>query len=243
MYFSAKTGQANTLFNEPVPGGALDNAAFLTIVGPDGQPTTLTVVVEVKNVRGHLYPRADELYQLLDKAVRLQMARPGMPFVPVLVCRRAHNNTFQMAKDLGFFVVETRDQPILPHSTVTADAVAEVRDELGYSLVQTEDALPLITNAFREVLPKFGRTSAARWAPVAAALAEIPDTLRRLRDDKLRPKERDEEMDTFHKAIMQVEGVTGRWRHVDPPPPPQQKRGGLFELDADDLIELEEPPF
>ena len=54
-----------------------------------------------------------QLYQLLDKAARLQTAAPDVPIIPLLVCRRSHATTGKMAKQLGFFVLDTEVQPIV----------------------------------------------------------------------------------------------------------------------------------
>ena len=178
-------------------------------------PVTVTVLVEVKNLRGWLYPGAHEIYQLLEKAVRLQNLHPGRLIVPVLICRRSHYTTFLMAKDLGFFVVQTKEQPILEHSTVSADAVAEVRDELGYSLIQGEEPLALIVNAFRDVIPANARLFAERWANVATALAEHHDTLAKLRNSQISPTDRGLALDIFHTAVKTVSGVSGNWRQVE----------------------------
>jgi hypothetical protein len=199
-----EAGNINSLLGAPVSGGALDNAAHLTVLDQDSFPVVLTIPIEVKNLRGWLYPGADEIYQLIDKAVRLQQMHLSRAFVPVLVCRKAHYTTFLMARDLGFFVFQTKEQPILPHSTVSAEAIAEVRDELGYNLVQTEGAMPLITDAFRNVIPSKGREFAQRWAQVAAALATIPDVLTVLRNSQTKIADRNAALDTFHTTVMTV---------------------------------------
>jgi hypothetical protein len=51
------------------------------------------MLVEVNNVRYRIYPETAEFYDLHDKAARLQVAYPGHPFVPVLLCRRGHATT------------------------------------------------------------------------------------------------------------------------------------------------------
>ena len=62
------------LLGKPVPGGTLDNAAFLTTMDaftntPSG---TYLVTVEVKNVRHWIYPRHWEIHQLLHKSAALR---------------------------------------------------------------------------------------------------------------------------------------------------------------------------
>jgi len=66
--------------------------------------STYLVPIEVKNVRHWLYPIHDEIYQLLHKAAGLANACPEHPVVPILICRKAHYRTLQLARDLGFLV-------------------------------------------------------------------------------------------------------------------------------------------
>ena len=110
------TAEATTLFGSAVPGGPLDAAAQIVVDDPTALPIPITVLIEVKNIRDWIYPDAAELYQLLDKAARLQLAHPAQRLLPVLICRRAQYLTWLMAADLGFFVITTTSQAILPHS-------------------------------------------------------------------------------------------------------------------------------
>jgi hypothetical protein len=126
-----------------------------------------------------MYPSASEVFQLLDKAARLQITYPDAHLVPVLICRRAHFTTFQMAKALGCLVFYTGTQAILPHVEATAEAVEEVRAELGYDLVRTEAPHAGLTQQFRETLPGNALRIAERWAQTAAALQPFYATLPR----------------------------------------------------------------
>ena len=63
--------------------------------------------MEVKNLRAWLYAKDREVWQVLRKAKALQLERPDIPVLPVLVCRRTHPQVRWMAKQLGFIVVET----------------------------------------------------------------------------------------------------------------------------------------
>jgi hypothetical protein len=116
------------LLGGPVEGGVLDAAAHLMSFD-QGMPVPIAVVIEVKNVRGWIYPNAQELYQLLDKAARLQAAHPNHAILPVLVCRRLHWTAGKMARELGFFLTELWAQYI--QMSVTKRLVDEVRKELG----------------------------------------------------------------------------------------------------------------
>lgn len=100
-----RTGEVTTLFGESVPGGSLDNAAWLTTLSRQTQAPTgdmFLVPFEVKNIRSWLYPNHAEIYQLLYKAARLATSHPHHPVLPILICRRAHTKrTLAMAADLG----------------------------------------------------------------------------------------------------------------------------------------------
>jgi hypothetical protein len=112
-------GEVATLYGEPVPGGPLDNAAWLSPMDQRTQtPTgkTFLVPIEVKNVRHYLYPNHWEIYQLLHKAVGLANAHPEYPVLPILICRKAHYQTMRLAKDLGFLVFQTHTSTCTPTS-------------------------------------------------------------------------------------------------------------------------------
>lgn len=86
----SRGGRISHLLGRPVDGGPLGAAAQLIV--DDGD--TPTVVTVPKNLRPWLYPRAPELYQLLDKAARLQIAFPNTLIMPLMVLRRAHFLTY-----------------------------------------------------------------------------------------------------------------------------------------------------
>lgn len=132
-------GHAATLLGDPVPIGPLDAAAICTPYDPDADVagTSIAVPIEVKNVREWLYPWSEEIYQLLTKASLIQHAHPDRPMVPVLICRKAHPTTFRMARDLGFFVIDTLRQYI--SEAVAEQKLQEVHDELGFSDLVAQD--------------------------------------------------------------------------------------------------------
>jgi hypothetical protein len=162
-------GNAKSFLGDPVPIGPLDAAAICTPydAAADVAGDPIAAPIEVKNLREWLYPWSQELYQLLDKAARIQHAHPDRQMVPVLICRKAHLTTFRMARDLGFFVIDTGRQFIA--ESVDEDKLQEVRIELGFTdLVATEDADRLITNRFINIYPAHAQAGAAeRWANTA----------------------------------------------------------------------------
>jgi hypothetical protein len=124
-----------TIMGNPVPMGPLDNAFVLQ---PLDRKTLIPVppwgvhaLVEVKNIREWVYPRTQELYQVLHKAALIQQAQPEAFIVPILVCRRAHATTKFMAKDLGFYVIEARRQFLPESSLIDPNALIELTAELG----------------------------------------------------------------------------------------------------------------
>lgn len=93
----------------------VDNGGYLVVPQPHGPPAVAAVLIEVKNVRQWIYPNSGELYQLLHKSAMLKAARPDLPVIPVLVCRRAHPWTLWMAEQLGFFVIPMDRQFLSNH--------------------------------------------------------------------------------------------------------------------------------
>lgn len=164
------------LLGANVAGGTLDAAAHLLSL-EDGKPVPIVLVIEVKNVRGWIYPNSQELFQLLDKAARLQASHPDQAILPVLVCRRLHWTAGKMAKELGFFGTALWAQYILP--SVSKRLVDEVRDELGYEdLIRSGKKDADLVRAFRTTIPREGLRLARRWAVCGSQLADHYRVLR-----------------------------------------------------------------
>jgi hypothetical protein len=109
-------GEVGFLLGRQVAGGRLDSAAFLQLVDKDGRAgATVVTPIEVKNIRHWIYPNSAELFQLLHKAALLQQAtrsaiRAGLGLSPPELL-------WAMAKELGFFPIEVRQQYVLPGGT------------------------------------------------------------------------------------------------------------------------------
>jgi hypothetical protein len=159
-------GHVSSLLGYPLDG-PLDHAVILTPIDDQDLPEAPVIVpIEVKNIRDWIYPSSQELYQLLDKAAKLQQHKPTQPIVPVLVCRRAHYTTYRMAKDLGFFVVQARRQYI---TSVDPERLAEVQAELGFlDLVEHRGPDSLLVHMFADVFAKRASESSQRWQQTAA---------------------------------------------------------------------------
>lgn len=167
--------------------GPLDNAAIYTALNDDGSPGgSVAIPIEVKNVRDWLYPSSPEPYQLLEKAAYITRNQPDVPLTPVLVCRRAHYTLYRMAKDLGFFILETHRQFILPQAS--EDEVIELRRELGfYDMVRDVGADDRIVRRLTHALPGYALTRSERWAAtVASPLAAEFATMRATHDGTVR---------------------------------------------------------
>lgn len=158
-------GQVSRLLGYALDG-PLDHAVFLTPINDDDLPETPVVVpIEVKNIRDWIYPSSQELYQLLDKAAKLQQHQPTLHIAPVLVCRRAHYTTYKMAKDFGFFIVQARRQYI---SSVDLERLAEVQAELGFlDLVEHRGSDPVLVRMFANVFAKRASEFSQRWMNIA----------------------------------------------------------------------------
>jgi hypothetical protein len=170
--------------------GALDSGAWLTTIDPIiGLPLpTHGLLVEVKNIRQTLYPRHEEVHQLLHKAAVAQNAHPELPLVPLLVCRRAHDWLFWMAKDLGFLVHAAKRQFLTLPPKTEVRYLDEIKAGLGFTdlTVATAAEPKRIESLFTGTLPKTARATAVRWAAVGSKLTAHFATLRK----KIKPWER-----------------------------------------------------
>lgn len=123
-------GEVNTVLGVQL-SGPVDSAGFLVPQIAGIPQAAVTAIFEVKNIRGWIYPQSPELFQVLSKAVELQTAHPNLPIVPILVCRRAHETTFWMAKQLGFIVIAMERQ--YAGTAMTDEEVIDVRNGLDFN--------------------------------------------------------------------------------------------------------------
>jgi hypothetical protein len=183
-------GEVKKIGTATFPGG-LDSGAWLATI----DPTTLlprpahAVPIEVKNRRLTLYPRHAEVHQLLHKAAIVQNTHPSLPVVPVLVCRRAHDRLFWMAKDLGFHVHQARRQFLTLPPKTDDRLLEEIKDELALRdlTLVSSTSRPRIEAVFTTTLPKHGPDIATRWAAVGSTLT---DSYALLRSERLKPWDR-----------------------------------------------------
>lgn len=121
--------EVTKVFGFSLPG-ACDSGGYLVPVVHGLPRPAVTTLIEVKNIRGWVYPSSAELFQLLSKCVTAQQkAGKGTPLVPILICRRAHPTLFYMARQLGFVVIDTRRQWV---GNVPEPSTKDLRSEVHF---------------------------------------------------------------------------------------------------------------
>jgi hypothetical protein len=212
-FVNPDTGKVRSLLGADVPGGPLDNALWITQLDPSTarpRPQVLAPI-EVKNIRHWVYPSSDEIFQLLYKAAALQAAHPDVPIYPIFFCRARSYTLDRMARDLGFRVVNARQQFLLRNSTVRREILEGVRSGLGFSdlvlLDEAEVAITTLADVAR-LFPREASANALRWASIGARFREHYLVLR---DESLPAAERSETLADFH---AEVRGVLGGRRLV-----------------------------
>jgi hypothetical protein len=113
--------------------GSFDGLAYILDTRTISRVASL--VIEVKNINGWVYPWAKELWELLVRAARLA---EETPVVPLFVCMRTAWQTWQMAQDIGFMQVQLTRQVFSP--SIDRTAFATVISEFG--LLASQAAAP-----------------------------------------------------------------------------------------------------
>lgn len=204
-------GEVTTLFGEKVPGGSLDNAAWLTPMNTFTQtPTgrTYLIPIEVKNLRGWLYPKHWEVHQLLHKAALLSAAQPDHPMLPILICRRVHPRLRWMASDLGFMIFETYDQYVYPNERVSEEHFHEVRDELGLHLRRTADAHPALVEWLSGAPISNIENYSDTWSAVGSQFSKEYSVLRK---QATREHDRIVLLEQVHSEVVRLTGDARNW--------------------------------
>lgn len=208
-------GEVATIYEQPIPGGPLDNAAWLLTMDSRTQMpgAPYLVPIEVKNVRHTLYPTHWETYQLLHKAAGLANAHPEYPVLPILICRKAHYRARQLAKDLGFLIFETHSQYVLTSERLHTDHVEEVRTELGFAdLTVTDQPNPRLVEWLSGTVHREAPKFATRWMTFGRYHI---DTYEVLRDERLRWRQRTPWLESLHAAVYASFGTAGNWAPSD----------------------------
>jgi hypothetical protein len=212
-------GEVRTIFNQRVPGGPVDNAAFHTALSDAGLPGATTLVpIEAKNIRQWVYPRTQELYQLLDKSSSLHQLHPEVAITPVFVCRRLQVTTAWMAQQMGFHVIETKTQYVRPVVAEKDDDARrkfeEVNQELGFNLTTHEDEVAPMISQFADTLPRRMGNASERWRTVAAH-PRVPDLLAQLRDDEIPDDSRHGYLEELGQSVQEATGEDVGWTSVE----------------------------
>lgn len=199
------------VLGNPVPGGPLDNGAWVAadVGGVPGAP--VLVLVEVKNVRQWIYPGTAELHDLLYKAAAVQRMNPQTLIVPMLVCRRRQYTTLNLGKEFGFYPFEATRQYLVPASDIDPAHVQEVRDGLGFTdLTMSVDADAQLVQALGRVVPREALGIAKRWQDVGVTFEDDFDALR---DPHLSDRARKATVDGMRKAAREMLGddMRGGW--------------------------------
>lgn len=132
-------GSINEVNGFQVPRGPLDSFAHILELPSLGSEVTL--VVEVKNINHWIYPWSKQLWELLVKAAHVAT---HIPVLPVMVCMRSAYPTFNMAKDIGFFIAQTWSQLFSP--SIPEHEFQEVVNEFGLTIIQHQGPLDSINN-------------------------------------------------------------------------------------------------
>lgn len=205
-----------SVMDQPVPVGPLDNGFVLQRLDSRGRPIGpwgVQVLVEVKNIREWIYPRTQELYQVLRKAALIQRANPTESFLPMLSCRRAHTTTNFMAKDFGFFVIDSRRQ-YLPsnHAFIDPQHLDEIRNELGLvDLVQghEQENLGRLVAGLHALQRKYDVPVAVdRWK-AHCANDLVVDAFEVLADQRTSNRRRDETLALLREEARSMGGRVG----------------------------------
>ncbi len=197
-------GETTRLLGTTLPGPA-DSAGYLVPLNRGIPTAPVTLIFEVKNIRSWIYPRSEELYQVLHKASVLRAAQPGQLIIPILVCRKAHITSFWMAKQLGFIVIDTGRQWA---GDVHERELLEVRNELHFhDLHAGSEPSARVRDRLRDTLPRIAISVADEWARTCA-IPGVPDTIDALR--RAHDNERETLMSHL-RELFQDQGYRGGW--------------------------------
>lgn len=168
-----RPGVVRELLGRPITvGGPLDAAGHWALNPDNPREGFVPFAVEMKNVRGTIYPWDHEAWDLLAKLGDF----PDV--VPILVARRIHSLAFKCFSDIGALGRPTRAQWFAANR-IDADQFDRVVRPLSFrDAVRVDPAQPYqgIIRWFRDLDRDVVRRSAARWersAPIVAKYAAL----------------------------------------------------------------------
>ena len=125
--------------------GSFDGLAY--ILDTRAVTRAASLIIEVKNINGWVYPWAKELWELLVRAARLA---DQTPVVPLFVCMRTAWQTWQMAQDIGFMQVQLTRQVFSP--SIDRNAFDSVTSEFALLAAQVDAPDEHVTSFLRSTL-------------------------------------------------------------------------------------------
>lgn len=154
--------------------GEVDVACGLYDDTDESDPVAITVMVEVKNTRSWhydstVYEHDGELRRFLNKAARVQAARPAALICPVVIVRRGQYTLVEAGRAQGFLVGTVYNQLVLQDHDIARnlDHFDQVRDELGYADLTLFKSSDMTTNYHRGIankhIPNNARATALTW--------------------------------------------------------------------------------
>ena len=141
-----QTGRITGIKGHSITPGPLDAIAYILDV-PDLEGPAVPMLIEVKNITNWIYPNTSELWELLVKAADVATSHTVLP---LLVCTNVGYPTFNMAKDIGFFVTYTGKQLFSPNIDQTE--FQSLVDEFDLAIMQHEGPYPTITGFLAKTL-------------------------------------------------------------------------------------------
>ncbi len=214
-------GRVSHIRGRPVRGGPLDHAGHL-IADPAASPPELVgFVIEDKNVRSVLYPRAHEVWDLLVKAGDFPTHGP------LLIAPNVHHTLWTFFKAIGAIGYASGFQWFAPSPAIPNPQFSQVVKQLSFTdarqLTNPDEASRAIRKFFTTTLrtaPKGEQQtlltrSLDRWAIAAPVCAAHPE----LRDEDLDTEKRTETyqqvLEELDEAGVDVAELRAHHRHVE----------------------------
>jgi hypothetical protein len=213
-------GQVRRLRGRPLAGGPLDAAGFIPFDPVDPPAGMASFAVEVKNIRGWLYPWSHEVWDLIAKLGDF----PDV--VPILIARRIHVTTFRMFKDIGAIGFDARRQWFRRRAgdhSIDPVTFERVREAFGFHDAELLDATapphPPLRTFFEtrlQAVPE-GQSSSLierasqRWHQVAAIAGDYVN----LRAERMDGTDRRELLGDFAARLVDAGLMeTGGWARL-----------------------------
>lgn len=137
-------------------GGSMDTYCYYAVPSSGLPRDAIPIGVEVKNIRGWIYPESKELWQAIRAATELNC-------IPVLVTRRIHVTTGRFCKSVGMAVCETQRQYFAPQLREDPRLLDAHRDLYFQDVLPWDGADRYTTKFFASTLPSMLDRTVARY--------------------------------------------------------------------------------